>query len=128
MVYANVLLSEAYSEVGLKWASRGSLLFSASLLANYFHKEQLILPSAIKVYWQLAWKELELGRIPQSLHWAELALMSSNAIKDNYIDEDELMRFDGCLAHLLLNCRIDQLNELEYLPDFLEKLQLLISN
>ena len=128
MVYANVLLSEAYSEVGLKWASRGSLLFSASLLANYFHKEQLILPSAIKVYWQLAWKELELGRIPQSLHWAELALMSSNAIKDNYIDEDELMRFDGCLAHLLLNCTIDQLNELEYLPDFLEKLQFLISS
>lgn len=128
MVYANLLLSEAYSEVGLKWASRGSLLFSASLLTNYFHKEQLILPSAIKVYWQLAWKELELGRIPQSLHWAELALMSSSAIKDNYIDEQKLMQFDGCLAHLLLNCTIDQLNELEYLPDYLEKLQFLISN
>ena len=128
MVYANLLLSEAYSEVGLKWASRGSLLFSASLLTNYFHKEQLILPSAIKVYWQLAWKELELGRIPQSLHWAELALMSSSAIKDNYIDEQKLMQFDGCLAHLLLNCTIDQLNELEYLPDFLEKLQFLISS
>ena len=128
MVYANLLLSEAYSEVGLRWASRGSLLFSASLLANYFHKEKLILPSAIKVYWQLAWKELELGRIPQSLRWAELALLSLNAIKDDYIDEEELIRFDGCLAHLLLNCRFDQLAELEYLPDFFEKLQLFFSN
>jgi hypothetical protein len=128
MTYANLLLSEAYSRVGLRWASRGSLLFSASLLANYFHKEQLILPPAIKVYWQLAWNELELGRVPQSLHWAELALLSLNAIKDNYIDSDELMRFDGCLAHLLLNCRIDQLKELEYLPDFLEKLQLYLSH
>ncbi len=128
MTYANLLLSEAYSRVGLRWASRGSLLFSASLLANYFHKEKLILPSAIKVYWQLAWKELELGRIPQSLRWAELALLSLNAIKDDYIDEEELIRFDGCLAHLLLNCRFDQLAELEYLPDFLEKLQLFFSN
>lgn len=128
MTYANILLSEAYSRVGLKWASRGSLLFSASLLANYFHKEQLIFPSAIKVYWQLAWKELELGRIPQSLHWAEIALISLNAIQDDYIDEEELRRFDGCLAHLLLNCRIDQLNELEYLPDFFEKLQLFVSH
>ncbi|KXZ66146.1 hypothetical protein [Acinetobacter venetianus] len=128
MTYANLLLSEAYSRVGLRWASRGSLLFSSSLLANYFHKEKLILPSAIKVYWQLAWKELELGRIPQSLRWAELALLSLNAIKDDYIDEEELIRFDGCLAHLLLNCRFDQLAELEYLPDFLEKLQLFFSN
>ncbi|QNX29716.1 hypothetical protein IC790_15085 [Acinetobacter seifertii] len=128
MTYANLLLSEAYSRVGLRWASRGSLLFSASLLANYFHKEKLILPSAIRVYWQLAWKELELGRIPQSLRWAELALLSLNAIKDDYIDEEELIRFDGCLAHLLLNCRFDQLAELEYLPDFLEKLQLFFSN
>lgn len=128
MTYANLLLSEAYSRVGLRWASRGSLLFSASLLANYFHKEKLILPSAIKVYWQLAWKELELGRVPQSLRWAELALLSLNAIKDDYIDEEELIRFDGCLAHLLLNCRFDQLAELEYLPDFLEKMQLFFSN
>ncbi|QPF38525.1 hypothetical protein H0S58_03150 [Acinetobacter sp. TTH0-4] len=64
----------------------------------------------------------------KSWSWAELALMSSSAIKDNYIDEQKLMQFDGCLAHLLLNCTIDQLNELEYLPDFLEKLQFLISN
>lgn len=122
MAYANLLLSEAYSEVGLKWASRGSLLFSASLLANYFHKEQLILPSAIKVYWQLAWKELELGRIPQSLHWAELAFLSSNAIDDNYISQDKITIFDGCIAHLLLNCSLEQIKEFEYLPDFLDKL------
>ncbi|WP_288399121.1 hypothetical protein [uncultured Acinetobacter sp.] len=122
MAYANLLLSEAYSEVGLKWASRGSLLFSASLLANYFHKEQLILPSAIKVYWQLAWKELELGRIPQSLHWAELAFLSSNAIDDNYISQDKIIIFDGCIVHLLLNCSLEQIKEFEYLPDFLDKL------
>lgn len=122
MVYANLLLSEAYSEVGLKWASRGSLLFSASLLTNYFHKEQLILPSAIKVYWQLAWRELELGRIPQSLHWTELAFLSSSAIDDNYISQDKITIFDGCIAHLLLNCSLEQIKEFEYLPDFLDKL------
>jgi len=124
MTYTNLLLSEAYAQIGLRWASRGSLLFSASLLTNYFHKEQIILPATIKVYWQLAWNELELGRIPQSLLWVEIALISSSAIGDNYIDSEKITIFDGCIAHLLLNCSFDQLQEFIYLPDTLDKLQL----
>ena len=74
------------------------------------------------MYWQLAWKELELGRIPQALHWAELAFLSTNAIDDNYISKDKITIFDGCIAHLLLNCSLEQIKEFEYLPDFLDKL------
>lgn len=128
MTYANLLLSDAYSQIGLRWASRGSLLFSASLLINYFHKEQLILPESVKVYWQLSWKELELGRIPQSLQWAELALLSSNAIDDKYIDAEQITIFDGCLGHLFLNCSLEQLSEFEYLPNTLDELQLYLSS
>lgn len=124
MTKANIILSNAYSKVGLQWASRASLLFSASLLTNYFHKEQLILPSNVKVFWQIAWKELLLGRIPLSLNWAELAFICSNAIDDKYIDAEKLTIFDGCIAHLLLNCSVEQIKEFECLPDILDKLQL----
>ncbi|PLT23550.1 hypothetical protein, partial [Psychrobacter sp. MES7-P7E] len=67
MTYANMALSDIYSQVDLHWAARGTLLNAASLLTNYFHKNKVILPLAIEAYFSLAWNELTLGRIAQSL-------------------------------------------------------------
>ncbi|EGR2290122.1 hypothetical protein C4G53_RS03285 [Vibrio parahaemolyticus] len=123
-VIANFALSCAYSDVGLLWASRASLLFAASLLTDRYWKKDDITPMAVKSYWRLAWAELKLGRIAHSLKWFELALMTEQCLAEECINPDEITTFDGCLCHLLLNCSLKDLVEFEYLPDVLDKFSL----
>jgi len=124
MTIANMVLAEVYTKVDLYWAARGSLLNAASLLTNYYHKHNTILPMAIKAYFSLAWNELSLGRIAQSLTWLKTALWSSQVIKDNFIDEDKIVNFDGCLANLLLNCNLQEVQEFEYLINSVDEVGL----
>lgn len=127
MTYANMALSSIYSQVDLYWAARGTLLNAASLLTNYFHKNEVILPLAIEAYFSLAWNELTLGRIAQSLTWLKTGLWSSQVINDKFIDEDKIINFDGCMANLILGCNLKEIQEFEYLVDNLEELGLFYS-
>lgn len=127
VTFANIALATIYTQVDLHWAARGSLLIVSSLLTNYFHKHGVILSKAVEAYFSLAWNELVLGRIAQSLTWYEAALLSSQAISSEFIDEDKIENFDGCLAHLLLNCDLKNIQELEYLVESLEAFGLLYS-
>ena len=127
MTYANMALSSIYSQVDLHWAARGTLLHAASLLTNYFHKNEVILPLAIEAYFSLAWNELTLGRIAQSLTWLKTGLWSSQVINDKFIDEDKIINFDGCMAHLILSCNLKEIQEFEYLVDNLKELGLFYS-
>lgn len=127
MTYANMILSSVYTQVDLHWAARGTLLNAASLLTNYFHKNEVILPLAIEAYFSLAWNELTLGRIAQSLTWLKTGLWSSQVINDKFIDEDKIINFDGCMANLILSCNLKEIQELEYLVDNLEELGLFYS-
>lgn len=123
-IIANFTLSHAYGDVGLLWASRASLLFSASLLTDQYWKKDKITPMAVKSYWQLVWSELKLGRVAHSLKWFELALTTQQCLAEELISPDDITNYDGCLCHLLANCSLTDLAELEYLPNVLEQLAL----
>lgn len=125
MVLACTAISSAFTKVCLNWASRASLLFAASILTDHYWKYNEILPSAIKIYWQLAFSELILGRIAQSLTWYKLALICARTLDKPYISEDDITNYFGCLSHLLTNCSLSDLKELEYLPDQLNDLGLI---
>ncbi|WP_445947358.1 hypothetical protein, partial [Shewanella sp.] len=114
-------------EVGLQWASRASLLFAASLLTDRFWKKDEVTPKAVMSYWRLAWAELKLGRIAHALKWFELTLITLNALDEPCISKDQFSNFDSCLSHLLINCSLNELKELECLPDTLDGLCLYCS-
>lgn len=127
MIYANMVLSSVYSQVDLHWAARSSLLRSASMLTDYWYKHKIILPTAIKAYFSLIEEELLIGRIAQALTWLELALIFSQQSNDEYIDSNKIQNVDACIAHLLLNCNLDTVRELEYLADDFDKFGLVTS-
>lgn len=127
VTFANMALATIYTQVGLNWAARGSLLIVSSLLTNYFHKHNVILPKAVDAYFSLAWNELTNGRIVQSTTWLETTLISSQVINSNYIDEEKIENFDRCLMHLILNSDIRCIEELGYLVDDLERVGLFYS-
>lgn len=127
MIYANMVLAQVYSQVDLHWAGRASLLRSASMLTDYWYKHKVILPTAIKAYFLLVREELLIGRMAQALTWLELALIFSQQSHDEYIDNNKIQDIDACIAHLLLNCNLNTVRELEYLVDDFDKFGLVTS-
>ena len=127
MIYANMALAHIYSQVDLHWAGRANLLRSASMLTDYWYKHKVVLPSTIKAYFSLVREELLIGRIAQALIWLELALIFIQQSNDEYIDSNKTQNIDACIAHLLLNCNLDAVRELEYLVDEFDKFGLVTS-
>lgn len=123
MIFANNLLSDIYLEVDLYWASRANLLLSASLYSDYNYKHGKVLPMQCMTFFILAWNELYLGRIGQSLAWFKIALFFCN-YNNNHIDDDDIIRFDCYLSNFILRCKLNKLKEFEYLVDNLNELGL----
>jgi hypothetical protein len=124
MIFAMRMISSAYEEVGLPWASRASMLFAASMLTDKYWKKDELSIEQVKSYIRLSWVELQLGRLGQSLLWFELAMLVQGGIDDKVINENEVINYDGCISHLILNTPFPKLVDLTYLPDFLDKLGL----
>jgi len=84
MAAALGLCASAYEEVGLLWASRGSLLLATNQALHSFIEEGTITPQLVICIRHLIWLELQLGRIPCALQWIEafLALSSAAALND----------------------------------------------
>ncbi|CAH9052511.1 hypothetical protein PSECIP111951_00635 [Pseudoalteromonas holothuriae] len=124
---ANFALSSAYSHAGLHWASRACLLWASSILADRFWKKDEISPITVRSFWKLAWSELTLGRIVQSIKWLELTLITQRYLEEPCIPDSEFTNFDGCLGHNILNFSFEELKELEFLPDTFDNLGLYFS-
>lgn len=123
-IYATFSLSFAYEIVGLPWASRASALYSSSLITNKFWNKDKITERMVRSYWRLARTELNIGRIIHSLKWFELACITSSALEENLINEEDIQQYEASIAHIILNTNIEIINELEFLPHYLEKLNL----
>jgi len=127
MVFAMRIISAAYEDIGLPWASRASMLFAASMLTDKFWKKDELNIEQVKAYIRLSWIELELGRLGQSLLWFELALIIQSNVEEAFIGENEIINYDGCISHFILNVPHNQLSKFGKLPNFLEELGLLNS-
>ncbi len=121
----------AYEAAGLLWAARGNTLASANQILDEFREGGPIPHIALLCARRLIWQELQLGRVAHVLQWIELAGILASA---QGLNPDERNQFvlereaqDKALALLLLKAELADLMELRFLPDVLDRLQLLYS-
>jgi hypothetical protein len=121
----------AYEGAGLLWAARANTLASTNLVYAELREGGPIPDNALLCARKLVWHELQLGRVAHVLQWIEFAgIIASNQGLDpdqrkKFISEREAQ--DLALALLFLTADLPELMELRFLPDVLERLDLLYS-
>lgn len=126
-----MLLSEAYSNLGLYWAANNCLISAINIYINEFFTTGTINRRLYKSVEQILKNETILGRIPILLTWYELF----NVIKYYFesevnLENDEMPienLIDGCLSTRFLNTDFKNFKELSELPDILNKNELWLS-
>lgn len=128
MVHTLYLCGCAYDEIGLPWASRGTLLAAASIATNELWRYGDVTPYQAACYRRLKWVELRLGRLPHLLAWHEIDLLVRHDLAERGYDTDVLFEgdetFQGLLGGLLLRTDFFDLRALHSLPDVLDRLHL----
>lgn len=126
-----MLLSEAYSNLGLHWAANNCVISAINLYINEFFTTGTINRRLYKSIEQILKNEVILGRIPVLLSWYELF----NVIKYYFESEINLENeeipienlIDGCLSTRLLNTDFENFKELSDLSGILTKNELWLS-
>lgn len=113
------IISHAYSDVGLHWASRGSLLLASSLVTDMYWQRDEISPEQAISYISLTWSELKLGRVCHALSWFKIALILDANLEQSVIQESEYISLDAFMANIILNSELKDYTLLERLPDAL---------
>ncbi len=129
MYFALVGLSQAYSSLGLIWASNNSLISASKIAFKDWYESGIINKRSCYCAKQLAINELLTGRVPVFLNWYELFNIIFRQLN---ISEDEeniknTVLLDGCLANRILNTNSNNDSLLSYLPQLLEKEELWLS-
>jgi len=127
-----MLLSEAYSNLGLYWAANNCVISAINIYINEFFTKGTINRRLYRSIEQILKNETILGRIPILLTWYELF----NVIKQYFESEGNLENdempienlIDGCLSTRLLNTHYENFSELSDLPDILNKNDLWLSS
>lgn len=128
LVAALVGCALAYEHVGLLWAARMNILAATSMLLSDFIEHGTIPRNALRCILKLVWIELQLGRVPCVLCWAELAGLVAHALKlddarQKKVDE-ERTNIDGIFAMLILRTPLAEAQNARRLPNVLERLGL----
>ncbi len=128
VVHALYLCAQAYEDVGLLWAARGTLLAAASVATNELWQYGEVTPYQAKCYRRLKWIELRLGRLACILAWHQLDIVVRNHLAKRGDDSEGSrpaeLAFAVFLARLMLRTRHSDLEWLETLPDVLDRLGL----
>ena len=128
MVVGLALCAAAYEAAGLLWAARASLLLAVNQSLKEFWEEGRIVRPALVCLRRLIWLELQLGRVPCVLAWAENFLMLNSAVESGPELQDQLTEewasLNGVLGLLLLRTDFRDLGDLGSLPPTLDRLQL----
>ncbi len=127
VVMALNILSQAYQNVGLTWASRANLMLAASLITDEWWKSGDLVPAQVYAYMRIAKSELRLGRIDFALAWWRLASFTDANIEEPIITDKDSMGFDAYLGQCILNSDLNTLKKLQTLPDVLDEQQLFCS-
>jgi hypothetical protein len=122
-VMALAACGSAYEQAGLLWAARANFLAAATTASADFLEHGDITRPAMLATRQLAWLELQLGRVPAALQWAHLTdIVAGHLMLEGRAKEAFLERrydFDIILGLLLLRCRFDDLKSVGALPNIL---------
>ncbi|AVI51956.1 hypothetical protein C5O00_12655 [Pukyongia salina] len=127
-----MLLSDAYSRLGLYWAANNCLISAINIYANEWFTTGSINKRFYRGVVQILKNETIIGRIPVLLAWYELF----NVIKHYFeteinLENDEMHienLIDGCLSTRLLSMDFEHFNEISELPDILSKNELWLSS
>lgn len=128
VILALRVVSAAYENVGLLWASRSCMLLAASLLTDKYWKRDELNAHQVQTYYQLCWIELKLGRLGHALKWFELVLLIQSGLSENVIGESDVMNIEAFIGQLILNSDCDVIKRLDNIPSELDKLGLLSSS
>lgn len=125
LILALIAANYAYERAGLLWAARSKVLAAANISLLKFSEKGEVTRQALKVLQRLAWLEIQLGRLPQlltTLHFSSIVETHLN-LSDHEKTQltDERLMQDRVLGILLLNATIEQLKDLEKLPNTLER-------
>jgi len=133
LVHLLAITAEAYYDLGLLWASRGSLLLAANVVGNEWHATGVGMPQLVAIEERLRWLEIELGRLPQSLAHHSLyetvlsaVAASEPAARERYQDSD--WSYELAVGNGILNLDPDALRSLEKAPDLLNSLGLQLAS
>ena len=122
------LCAAAYEAAGLLWAARGCLLLAVNQSLKEFWEEGKIVRSGLIWLRKLIWLELQLGRVPCVLAWAETFLAIDSAVEHEPEAQrqltEEWTNLDGILGLLFLRTEFRDLRDLGSLPPVLEKFHL----
>ena len=122
IIFALRVISAAYEQAGLLWASRSSMLFAASLLTDQFWKKDELNSKQVQAYVKLVWIELKLGRLGQALQWLELALTIQGYLNEEILTENDKINMEAAFSSIILNAPLDIISQLTRFPDSLDKL------
>jgi len=122
------LCASAYKSVGLLWAARSNMLLATSLAFNEYWEDGKINVEAFECLQRLIWIELQLGQIPITLAWIEMATIVAQVIELDKESYEEFLKSretqDLILGILILKTSFQDLHCLEHIPIILENLGL----
>lgn len=131
LVEALLWCGAAYESAGLLWAARANVLAAANQAFSDYWEDGELTQHALFCLQGLVWLELQLGRVPCMLGWAELAALVARQLP---LDDEEKKAFkdkhdtrDRILAILLLKTEVEELKHLDFLPGVLDGLGLYYS-
>ncbi len=120
-------LGMAYRELGLIWASNNCYISACSLSFKSIVERGIPSKRTYQSFQEIIKNELFIGRIPSLFTWYEIFSILSYAINiDDEIKDDIsfTMLTDGCLSTRIMHTDNIHIEELQYLPDLLDKLEL----
>jgi hypothetical protein len=130
LIFCMMGLSEAYVMAGLLWAARSCALFAAERCLAYYREEGKLVRFSLSALEQLTSIEVRLGRIAHALMAMELEAVLAPQLS---LAEDRRERraehgqvTEAMLGIALLSSSLDQLREMDGLPEALEELGLSI--
>ncbi len=132
LVTCLIACGRAYKASGLHWAARFNLLAALSICITEHSKSGFMHRLALLAAKDLAWIEVELGRVPHLLFSINLTNFITNNLKLSEEETEELywpfiLHIDGILSILLLRANIKQLDGIKKLPYLLDQLNLTCS-
>lgn len=120
-------LGMAYRELGLIWASNNCYISACSLSFRSISESGNLNKRIYQSLEEIIKNELFIGRLPSLFTWYEMLSILNRArnIEDeNKEDIPFTVLTDGCLSTRILHTDTIHVEELQYLPDLLEKLEL----
>lgn len=129
-IQAQAAIACAYESMGLFWAARGCYALAVHQLDKDFAEHGTMPKIMSTLLRHLIWIEIRLGRVPYALTWLSYKnIIDAHILEikpDENSDEDNQL-IDTVLGILILKTKYNDLKELSFLPELLDKFGLYMS-